>query len=449
MIGIGGSGMSAAAQVLVELGAIVTGSDLTSFPGLGELVSRGVRVSIGHDAGFLDARTDLVVISAAIPESNPELAGARRRGLPVLKYAQLLGVLTSARRTVAIAGTHGKTTTTAMCAHLLRSAGLAPSFICGGRSTQLGGASGTGVGSHFVVESCEFDRSFLHLQPHSAAILNVESDHLDCFRDLTELIEAFGLFAANVASDGLLVCNAQSTGARRAAGQAAAPVQTFAIEAEADWQAVGLREDRGLFSFDVLFRGSAVLSTSLVVPGRHNVENALAATALAVHAGANPVNTAEALSRFSGVDRRMSWRGAGSGVNIIDDYAHHPTEIRVTIEAARSRYRPRRTWVVFQPHQYERTRHFLDAFASSLAAADEIVVPDIYGARESSGDSTHVRAEDLVSRICGSGGRARYASTLMEAADHVASNVSAGDLVLTLGAGDVWKVADELVERIR
>ncbi len=448
MIGIGGSGMSGAAQLLISQGAIVTGSDREPFPGLGALVGMGARVSIGHQAAFLDARTDLVVVSAAIPASNPELASARRRGLRILKYAQFLGALTAHYQSVAVAGTHGKTTTTAMCAYLMRCAGLAPSFICGAPSEQLGGSSGTGSGPHFVVESCEFDRSFLHLRPHSAVILNIERDHLDCFGDMDELVEAFGHFAAKVSADGLMVCNAGCSLARAAAACATAEVQTFGIETDADWQTLNLSEDRGLFAFDLAFRGSVVASAKLAIPGRYNVENALAATALAVHAGADPRIIAQALSDFAGVDRRMTWRGVGGGVNIIDDYAHHPTEVRVTIEAARSKYRPKRTWVVFQPHQYERTRHFLDDFAMSFADVDEVVVPDIYGARETPGDGCPVCAEDLVSRICRCGGRARYVATLAEAADHVARNVTEGDLVLTMGAGDVWKVADELVERI-
>lgn len=448
MIGIGGSGMSGAAQLLIELGALVTGSDREPFPGLGTLVSRGVRVSIGHDAEFLDRRTDLVVASAAIPAQNAEMQEARRRGLDILKYAQLLGELSTHRRCVAIAGTHGKTTTTAMCTYLLRSAGLDPSFICGAPSDQLGGSSGVGSGPHFVVESCEFDRSFLHLQPSSAAILNIEPDHLDCFRDLDDVIDAFGDFAGGVASDGLVVCNAQCTGAVKAAERASAEVQTVGIEIPADWQAINLCQERGLFGFDVAFRGSRVLSTKLAIPGRYNVENALAALALAVHAGVDAHVAAEALSGFAGVSRRLTWRGEGRGVNIIDDYAHHPTEVRLTIEAARCRYRPTRTWVVFQPHQYARTRHFLDDFAASLGDADEVVIPDIYGARESGSSAEPVRAEDLVSRICRRGGRARYMATLGEAAEYVSQNVTDGDLVLTMGAGDVWKVADELVERI-
>ena len=449
LIGIGGSGMSGAARMLVDLGAIVSGSDLQPFEGLGTLVHEYVRVTIGHHEEHLHPDAELVVISAAIPESNPELDAARRRGLRVIKYAELLGALMTHRTGVAIAGTHGKSTTTAICAHLFREAGLAPSFVIGARSEQLGGNSGLGSGPHLIVESCEYDRSFLHLRPHAAAILNIEPDHLDCYRNLEEIAAAFGQFAANVSPEGLIVCNAEDRRARQAAVQSGAALETFGFEEGADWRAVNLRSNRGRFAFDVTFRDSALFSAQLAIPGRYNVQNALAAVALAYHAGADPQGMGKALPIFTGVSRRMTWRGEGNGVQIIDDYAHHPTEVRLTIEAVRRRYEPRRMWVVFQPHQYARTRHFLEEFADSFGLADEIVVPDVYGARESDGQGPRIGSEELVDRIRERGGHARYLPTLDAAADHVARHVAAGDVVMTMGAGDVWKVADVLVERIR
>jgi len=448
MIGIGGSGMSGAAKMLVNLGAFVAGSDVTAFPGMGALVNSGVRLQIGHQKDLLDRRTDLVVYSAAIPQSNAELQEAGRRGIPCIKYAELLGALMAAREGVAIAGTHGKTTTTAMCAFALQQAELKPSFIFGAHSEQLGGSSGVGSGPHFVVESCEFDRSFLHLHPHAAAILNVERDHPDCFRNLEEVVEAFAQFSENVAPQGLLVCNADCPSAMAAAQRTRAELQTFAIDAEADWRAVNLRIGGQVVAFDVRYGGSTVMSVELVVPGRHNVANALAAAALASYFGADHDTIASAISRFAGVSRRLTWRGARGGVNIIDDYAHHPTEIRVSLEAVRGRYHPKRTWVVFQPHQHERTRSLLDDFAKAFTGADEIVIPDVFDAREADSDKHPVGSEVLASRICENGGRARYVHTLEEAADHVARNVVDGDLVVTMGAGDVWRVADALVARV-
>ena len=448
LIGIGGSGMSGAARMLVELGAVVSGSDLHPFEGLGELVARGVRVAIGHDENHLTNDVKIVVISAAIPEANPELAAARQRGLRVMKYAELLGILMAHHRGIAVAGTHGKSTTTAMCAYLFRRCSMDPSFVVGARSEQLGGSSAVGAGPHFIVEACEFDRSFLHLCPHFGAILNIEPDHLDCFGNFDAVVEAFSQFARRVDAGGLFLYNAVDRWARQAAGGTAADAETFGFEEAADWRAVNLEGDRGRFAFEVHYRGAALLSTRLLIPGRYNVENALAAIALAYHAGADPGHIGKAMADFAGVGRRLTWRGEGNGVQIVDDYAHHPTEIRVTIEAARDRYRPKRMWVVFQPHQYARTRIFLEEFAECFADADEVVVPDIYGAREEGEHAANVGSEELVSRIVEKGGRARYLATLDAAVDHVLRHVTEGDLIMTMGAGDVWKVADELVERI-
>lgn len=448
LIGIGGAGMSAAASMLLELGAKVSGSDLESFDGLGDLVAAGARVSVGHHETQLDPDADLVVASAAIPESNPELVAARACGVRVIKYAELLGLLMADRCGIAIAGTHGKSTTSAMAVHILRRAGLDPSFVIGARSSQLGGGSGVGCGRHLIVEACEYDRSFLHLQPESAAILNLEPDHLDCFGDLDGVIEAFCRFAERVEPTGLLVCNAEDERVIQASRSATAMVETFGVESQANWQAVHLRSDRGAYAFDVLFNHQGVLTTRLSVPGKYNVANALAATALAYHAGADPEGIGQALATFESLDRRMSWRGKGEGVTILDDYAHHPTEIRVTIEAAKNRYQPRRTWVIFQPHQTSRTHDFMDQFAGALSPIDEIIIPDVYGARESDAQACKSGSQELALRIRKLGGHARYLPSFEAVTDHLLEHVTEGDLVMTMGAGDVWRIADELVGRL-
>ncbi len=448
MIGIGGSGMMGAAALLHDMGSRVSGSDQGVFDGLGSLVQRGVRVSIGHRKSQLDADVELVVVSAAVPSSNPELRAAAGRGIPVIQYAELLGALMALREGVAIAGTHGKSTTTAMTAHLFREAGLSPSFVIGARSGQLGGSSGLGRGSHFIVESCEFNRSFLQFRPRFAAVLNIEPDHLDCYHDLEEIITAFSAFCRNVDSEGLLAVNADDPLARRAAGSARCEVQTFGFSDDADWRARSLSSDRGRFSFEALFHGTPMFFGRLAVPGRYNVVNALAAIALTHRAGGDLNTLAEALPSFSGVDRRLTWRGEGNGVTILDDYAHHPTEIRVTIEAARSRYEPKRTWIVFQPHQASRTRYFMTQFAESFGLADEVIVPNVYCAREKDESGGRNGAEELVARIRGCGGHATYMETFSEVTDHLCSHLTPGDMVMTMGAGDVWKIADELVDRI-
>lgn len=448
MIGIGGSGMSAAAMMLLKLGATLTGSDQISFDGLGTLVQKGAQITIGDQRRPIDPSLDWVIHSAAIPESNVELSLARRLGIRTIKYAELIGLLMVHYQGVAIAGTHGKSTTTAMAAFLFSQAGLNPSYIFGARSRQLGGASDLGTGEHFIVESCEFDRSFLHVRPSSAAILNLEIDHVDCFRNLDEILEAFSSFASNVKEEGVLVYNADEALCVKVSSAAKAKVESFGLRDGADWQAIHLQSDHGRYSFEVQYQDEILFSTKLSIPGLYNVSNALAAIALAYHAGAHPDCLADSVASFSGIDRRLTLKGVGGGVTIVDDYAHHPTEIKVTLEAAQNRYKPRRTWVIFQPHQVARTTHFMDQFATSLAVADEVIIPDVFGARESDAIACREGSQELALKISQQGKRARYFSTLNEVTDHLVANISKGDLVMTMGAGDVWKVADELVERI-
>lgn len=449
LIGVGGSGMNAAASLLTTMGADVSGSDQIPFEGLGPLVAGGARITVGHDPSRIADDVDLVVVSAAIPNSNPELLAARSRGLKVIKYAELVGRLMGCfEKGVAIAGTHGKSSTTAMCAHLCREAGLDPAFLIGACSKQLGGQSANGSGRQFIVEACEFDRSFLELAPESGAILNVDNDHLDYYRDMEDIADAFGSFASKISPDGLLVYPLNDRWATEASRSSRAAVQTFGFDMDADWRALNLRADRGCYSFGVQFRGSPVISTRLSVPGQYNVANALAAIALAYHCGATFDSISAALPTFEGIQRRMTWRGEGRGVTIVDDYAHHPTEIKVTIEAARHRYSPKRTWVVFQPHQHSRTMRLMQDFAVSFSEADEIIIPEVYDARAASDDADRDGAEELVRQICHTGTHARYLPSLDAAAEHVIERVEEGDLVMTMGAGDVWKVADELVARI-
>ncbi len=449
MIGIGGCGMHAAARLLMRFGATIVGSDRAAFQGLGTLIEFGAKVHIGQRASNIRADTDLVVVSAAVPESNPELIAARAKGCRVIKYAELLGELMQMRTGVAVAGTHGKSTTTALAAYLFRMSGLDPSYVIGADAPQLGGGSGVGMGEHFVVEACEFDRSFLHLRPQHAAILNIEADHLDCYRDLNDIIDAFARFAANVAPDGLIVARHGDPNVTDAVGNADARVETFGFQPDATWRATNLEIDRGRYTFDVTFEGLHLFRTSLALAGMHNVANALAATALAWNAGATNDTLAEALRTFSGVDRRMSLRGQRGGITIVDDYAHHPTEIRVTLAAVRDQYAPRRLWVVFQPHQHSRTRILMHDFAKSFSLADEVIIPDIYGSRDAEFDIKRNGALTLVSRIRDAGRNVCHIPGLDDVAAYLEPQLTRGDLVVTMGAGNVWTLADELVQRIQ
>lgn len=449
LIGIGGCGMRGAAAILAQGGSRITGSDAQRFDGMGNLVSQGAVVSVGHDADHLPDDTDLVVTSAAVPPRNPELRKARSLGIEVVTYAELVGRLMSVYTGVAVAGTHGKSTTTALTAYMYRLAGLDPSFLVGAESHQLGGGSGVGRGEHFIVESCEYAQSFLHHRPALATVLNIEPEHLDCYGDLEAITEAFASFAANVASDGVIVAHHAGPAVAKAMRSASARVETFGFEPEATWRAIDVSTRRGRYSFKVSREDSVLFQTTASLAGRHNVSNALAATALAWHGGAGIEAIEAAIRTFEGIERRMSLRGTHGGVTVIDDYAHHPTAIAETLGALRSRFEPRRTWVVFQPHQHSRTRLLMDGFASCFSEADVVLVPDIYSVRDSEEERRLTGSSDLVARMHDAGCVARYVPELDEVASHLVEELAEGDLVVTMGAGDVWKVADELVERVR
>jgi len=449
LIGIGGSGMRGAAAILLRRRAIVSGSDTHRSDETLRLEKSGVSVSMGQRAENLAPDVHLVVYSAAIKPDNPELMEARRRGLETIKYAELLGRLMRGREGIAVAGTHGKSTTTAMTAFILQRAGLDPSFVVGARVEQLGGGSGVGDGAHFVVEACEFDRSFLHLEPKYAAILNVEDDHLDYYKNgLDEIVGAFSAFAGLVPSDGVLVVNKENRAATTAAQNAIGTVETFGLVTGATWQALGCEAKRGCYRFQIARNGNVVGETRLQIAGLHHVANALAATALCFHSGVPIDAILRILPEFRGVQRRLTLRGQINGITVLDDYGHHPTEIQATLRAARDQYQAKRLWVVFQPHQHSRTRFLLADFARSFGSADIVIVPDIYFVRDSESERERVTARDLVERIHLNGGDARYEPAFDRIVGELARSVKPGDVVLTMGAGDVWRVADGLVSEL-
>jgi UDP-N-acetylmuramate--alanine ligase len=445
MIGIGGCGMRAMARVLLDEGAVVSGSDRAAGGAIDRLIDAGADLSIGQRGENIPAECDAVVHSAAIHPDNPELVAARQRGCEVLKYSQMLGRLMARKTGIAVAGTHGKSTTTAMVAYALKAAGADPSFVVGATVEQLGGPSGAGEGRHFVAEACEFDRSFLNLNAHLAAVLNVDEDHLDCYRDLDAIIEAFAAFAARLGDDGVLVINGEDRNCQPVIAAARCCVETFSLSGPATWRGQVTSTNAGMVSMDVLYGDRAFCRIDVPLPGRHNACNCLAAAALLHHAGLQPPRIAELLGRFSGTYRRMTLKGRLRGVTVIDDYAHHPTEIQATLRALRDHYQPKRLVCVFQPHQHSRTRFLLGSFARSFANATEVVVPDIYFVRDSELERQHISSEDLVSQIRLNGGNAIYLRSFEEITDHLRSSLGEGDLVVTMGAGNIWEVSDELV----
>lgn len=449
LIGIGGCGMSGLAGVLSRCGAIVSGSDMVSCDEFTRLEEMGAVIRIGQAPINIPSDCDYVVYSAAIKDHNPELAEARRRGLRCLKYAEMLGQVMRERTGIAIAGTHGKSTTTALVAYILRQAKADPTFVVGAQVRQLGGGCGVGDGEHFVVEACEYDRSFLHLYPHFAAILNIEEDHLDCFAGLPAISEAFREFAGRVPADGAIIANGEDFTVRQAVQGLAAPVETFGLGEDVFWRATEIQRVRGCYSFNIQRGGQFLLRVSLDnLPGRHQVDNALAATALAYHAKIAPALIAESLSTFAGAQRRLTENGEVGGIILLDDYGHHPTEIRVTLRAVREHYPDRRLWVVFQPHQHSRTRFLLEDFAKSFGHADHLLVPDIYFVRDSEAERSTINSGNLVDRVRACGVDALYLPKHGQIVNYVAKHAKPGDVVMTMGAGDVWKIGDELVRRL-
>jgi len=449
LVGIGGCGMSGLAGVLLRCGAIVSGSDARGSTATRQLEDMGARITIGQAPINIHRDFDAVVYSAAIGPDNPELMAARAHDIPCMRYADMLGQVMRLRTGIAISGTHGKSTTTAMLAHTLRVAHKDPTFVVGAEVRQLGGSSAVGDGEHFIVEACEFDRSFHSYYPTCAAILNIEEDHLDCFQDLNDITDAFRVFVSQVQPHGVVVANAENRAVARAVSDAPCPVETFGFDEGATWRAQNVDQQRGCYSFEVFRNGNFMVHVELSrLPGRHQVGNALAAIALATHAGVAPDVIAAALSNFAGAERRMSFRGEGGGIVLLDDYAHHPTEVQVTLRAIREHHSDRRVWVIFQPHQHSRTRFLLSDFARSFGLADHLLVPDIYFVRDSDAEREQITSADLVEQVRLNGGEALYLPTAEEIIDHVIANAEFGDVVVTMGAGDVWKISDELARRL-
>lgn len=447
MIGIGGSGMSGLAGVLLRQGAQLSGTDQCASEVLRELARRGATISTASAPDDLPLDTELVVASAAVANDHSQVRQAVQRGIAIYKYAEMLGSLMTAKKGIAVAGTHGKSTTTAWVAFVLQNAGLDPSFVVGASADQLGGGSGAGAGDYFVVEACEFDRSFLNLHPTCAAILNIDADHLDYYGSMSHVEQAFRQFAALVPAGGLLVVNGDDERCRSIVG--AAPVQTCGLRDDCDWRAADVRADRGLYSFDVLHRGRPLGRVRLGVAGRHNIGNALTVIALSHWCGAGWGDIVRGLAEFRGAARRMTLRGEAAGVRVVDDYGHHPTEIRATLSALRERFEPTRLRCVFQPHQHSRTRLLFDQFAESLTLADDVILPDIYAARDADEDRAAVSGQRLAAAVCERGGRARYIPSFDRIVSCLSDEAARGDLVVTMGAGDIWKVSYALLDRLR
>jgi UDP-N-acetylmuramate--alanine ligase len=440
-VGIGGVGMSAVARIMVARGVPVSGSDAKDLPVMAELAAAGARVAVGYAAANLgDAQT--VVAGSAIRPDNPELVAAREAGLPVLHRSQALAATMGGDTVVTVAGTHGKSTTTSMVTILLQGAGLDPSFAIGANVPALGVNAAHGTSGIFVAEADESDGSFLNYRPRIAVVTNVEPDHLDHYGTAEAVYESFDRFTGLLPADGLLVACADDAGAlalaERTRKRGNTRVLLYGTSAEADL----VLHDGG--------PGDTAVSTpsgryplALQVPGRHNALNAAAAFAVALELGVDPGAAAAALAHFSGASRRFELKGEARGVRVFDDYAHHPTEVRAALAAARSVAGGHKVHVLFQPHLFSRTREFAQEFADALNLADTALVLDIYPARE---DPIPGVTSQLIADHLGGGGR------LVAAADAVATlaaGAAEGDIVLTAGAGDVTAYGPQIVEALR
>jgi UDP-N-acetylmuramate--alanine ligase len=443
-IGIGGCGMSGLARMLIDAGAIVSGSDPNPNAQVLAMIRDGVRVSRDQKGELLSPDVDLVVRTAAVLSTNGEFVAALQLGLPQAKYAELLGMIMADSLGVAVAGTHGKSTTTAMIGCALVACRIDPSVVVGGTVPQLGGSSRSGAGRVFVAEACEFDRSFHRLHPTIALITNIEEDHLDCYKDIHEIVASFHAFARLVPPHGVILAGGQDARVRQALREVRAPIEWVGLTPEMNWSARITGIENGCYRGEISHHGNVLGTLALRAPGEHNLQNAAMALAACVACGADPRQAMAALGDFAGVDRRMSVVGTVNGATIVDDYGHHPTEIRATLTALRQRYQPRRLFCVFQPHQHSRTRFLLEDFAASFSAADWTIVPDIYFVRDSESERQLVSSSDLVERLQANGRAAIHLPGFGQIVDYLRPVVGEGDLVVTMGAGNVWEIGRDL-----
>ncbi len=448
-IGIGGISMSGLAQIVLKEGFRVSGSDSKESALTKKLAEEGAVISCPQSAANITDDIDVVVYTAAIHEDNPEFAAARAAKLPMLSRAEFLGQLMSNYAcSVAVAGTHGKTTTTSMLTHILLAAQTDPTISVGGILKAIDGNIRVGSSDYFVTEACEYTNSFLHFYPKYSIVLNVEAEHLDFFKDCADVRRSFRKFIFNTAADGALIINGEIDDYAALTQGLAADIITYGFDAAFDYRAVDLCfNEFGCASFCVASDGRKPVPIHLSVPGRHNASNALAAYAAADRMGIAPETIAKGLSAFTGTNRRFQYKGKLGGITVIDDYAHHPTEIRATLSSAKN-YPHRRIVCVFQPHTYSRTKAFLDDFAEVLSLADIVVLADIYAARET--DDLGVSSKDILTRLEGKGCSAFYfpSSDNFEGIEKfLLKNCIDGDLLITMGAGNIYEVGEHLLGR--
>ena len=446
-VGIGGAGMSALAKILLEMGYTVSGSDKSSSPILEHLRDMGATVFNGHNGENVTG-ADAIVVSSAIPFDNAEVLAAYDLGIPKLHRSDINAALVNSKKGIAVAGAHGKTTTTSMIGVMLNELGVSPTVIIGGESPDLGTNALLGKGEYLVSEADESDGSFLKLRPYIAVVTNVENDHLDHYGTMDNIRAAFAEFIDKVdKNEGLAVLCFDNENLRNIAKSASCPYRSYAIDNEADYRAVNLTATGQGTRFDVMHGDENLGQITINIPGRHNVLDALATVVTGIALGLKVPDMAQALEKFHGAKRRFETKGRESGVWIVDDYAHHPTEIAATLNAAKETS-PKRLICVFQPHRYSRTKLLHREFGTAFSAADELILTDIYSAGEQpipgiDGTTILYDVKNFTGR------RATYIEKREEIASYLADRVKDGDLVITMGAGDIYRTAEELTKLLQ
>lgn len=445
LVGIGGIGMSALAEILLDKGFRVSGSDIKSSHITQKLENKGIKIYIGHhEDNVLDS--DIIVYTSAVKSDNPEIVKAKVLDIPTIDRAEMLGnLMTEYTTSIAVSGMHGKTTTTSMISLIFEHADLNPTILVGGELSEIGGNVKIGSNNLLITEACEYKDNFLKFHPNVGIVLNVDEDHLDYFKDLDHILSTFSRFVKLIPKKGCLILNIDDYNVRKLIPHAHCNIITCGINLDSDFQATNITfNEAGYPSFDVLHNGKSLERFSLNIPGKHNIYNALASIATAYTLEVPLGKIKEKLSEFKGTHRRFDILGKCNGVKVIDDYAHHPTEIKATLDATK-KFPHNKIWCVFQPHTYSRTKALLLDFAKSFNDADKIVITDIYAAREENDGQIHSKA--LVDLIKQEGHDVTYISSFNEIVQYLKENTASDDIVLTMGAGNVYKVGKMLVEK--
>lgn len=445
MMGIGGISMSGIAEILKKWGFKVSGSDATQSKQTEWLESTGIKVNIGQVKENITTDIDLLVYTAAIKEDNPELVQAKEMGIPTIERGNFLGEITTLfKDTIGIAGTHGKTTTTSMVACSFIEAGFDPSVQVGAVLKNIDGNYRLGNSDYFIIEACEYCESYLNFKQRSAIVLNIDDDHLDYFKNIENISKSFQKYVGLLPEDGFLVINNDDTRCHEIRNYTKAKVITIGSTEDADWTYKNLTFDQNGFpSYEVWKNNELKGNIKLVVTGKHNVLNSLCCVALCNAYGIDVETVNKALGKFSGASRRLEYKGEFNGASVFDDYGHHPTEINATVEGIKNK-EFNESWVIFEPHTYSRLAEHLKEFAKSLVEFDHIIIIDIYAAREV--NTFNIHEEDLISEINKLGKEAVHISDYNEIFDYLNKNVNKGDIILTLGAGNVTKIGELLTK---